>query len=61
MESSIANNYFLSTAFLLTISIFFYSKAGFSNATIYANIYSSRQLAVIAKLIIVTFTNVSGE
>jgi len=38
IESSIFNNSFLSDAFFLTISIFFYSKFGFSSPTNIANI-----------------------
>lgn len=59
--SSILTNSFLSYAFFLTISVFLFSKFGFSNATIYANIYSSSPNGVMAKFIIVTFTDVSGE
>jgi hypothetical protein len=61
MESSILKSSFLSAAFLRTISVLFYSKFGFSNPTIVASIYSSRPTGVIAKLIIVTLTLVSGE
>ena len=61
MLSSIFNSSFLSAAFLFTISDFLNSSYGFSIATIWANICSSRPEGVIAKFIIVTLTDVSGE
>lgn len=60
IESSIFMSERWSSAFFFTISVFFYCNDGSSSATIYASIYSSRPPGVIAKLIILTFTNVSG-
>ena len=60
ISSSILSNCFWSCAFFFTISIFFYSRLGFSKATICASICSSSPEGVIAKFIIVTLTNVSG-
>jgi hypothetical protein len=56
MLSSIFSNSFLSAAFFLTISIFFYSRVEFSNPTIVASIYSSNPDEVMAKLMTVTLT-----